>query len=72
MPSFAYVARDTASGREIRSVVEAGNEQAAVAALLKRNLLVVSIKEKLSKKGKTAGSSSKPVRLKKVKYPAMQ
>lgn len=55
MPSFAYVARDTASGREIRSVVEAGTEQAAVAALLKRNLLVVSIQEKLSKKGKTAG-----------------
>jgi len=55
MPSFAYVARDTASGREIRSVVEAGNEQAAVAALLKRNLLVVSIRERLSKKGKTAG-----------------
>jgi len=55
MPSFAYVARDTASGREIRSVVEAGNEQAAVAALLRRNLLVVSIQEKLSKKGKTAG-----------------
>jgi type IV pilus assembly protein PilC len=35
--------------------VEAGNEQAAVAALLKRNLLVVSIQEKLSKKGRTAG-----------------
>jgi len=36
-------------------VVDAGNEQAAVAALLKRNLLVVSIQERLSKKGKTAG-----------------
>lgn len=55
MPSFAYVARDTASGREIRSVLEAGNEQAAVAVLLRRNLLVVSIQEKLSKKGKTGG-----------------
>ncbi len=55
MPSFAYVARDTASGREIRSVVEAGTEQAAMAALLNRNLLVVSIQEKLGKKGKTAG-----------------
>ena len=55
MPSFAYVARDTASGREIRSIVEAGSEQAAVAALLRRNLLVVSIQEKLSKKGKTSG-----------------
>jgi type IV pilus assembly protein PilC len=55
MPSFAYVARETASGREIRSVVEAATEQAAIAALLRRNLLVVSIQEKLTKKGKTSG-----------------
>jgi len=55
MPSFVYVARDTASGREIRSSVEAATEQAAVAALLNRNLLVVSIQEKIGKKGKTAG-----------------
>ncbi len=55
MPSYAYVARDTASGREIRSVVNAATEQAAIAALLKRNLLVVSIQEKLTKKGKTSG-----------------
>jgi type IV pilus assembly protein PilC len=55
MPSFAYVARDTASGREIRSSVEAITEQAAIAALLNRNLLVVSIQEKLGKKGRTAG-----------------
>src|SRR3954447_24294946 len=57
MPSFMYVARETSSGREIRSSVEAGTEQAAIAALLNRNLLVVSIQEKVGKKGKTAGGS---------------
>src|SRR5213593_824503 len=55
MPSFVYVARDTATGREIRSSVEAATEQSAVAALLKRNLLVVSVQEKVGKKGRTAG-----------------
>jgi type IV pilus assembly protein PilC len=57
MPSFVYVARETGSGREIRSSVEAATEQAAVAALLNRNLLVVSIQEKVSKKGRTSGGS---------------
>jgi type IV pilus assembly protein PilC len=55
MPSYVYTARETASGREIRNVVEAATEQAAIAALLNRNLLVVSIQEKVSKKGKTRG-----------------
>src|SRR3989442_5754139 len=55
MASFAYVARDTATGREIRSSVEAITEQAAIAALLNRNLLVVSIQEKIGKKGRTSG-----------------
>src|SRR5579884_4158179 len=55
MASFMYVARETASGREIRSSVEAATEQAAIAALLNRNLLVVSIQEKVGKKGKSAG-----------------
>ncbi|MGB7769022.1 MAG: type II secretion system F family protein [Verrucomicrobiia bacterium] len=55
MPSYSYVARETASGREIHSTVEAATEQAAVAALLNRSLLVVSIEEKVSKKGKTKG-----------------
>src|SRR5436189_4315935 len=55
MPSFVYVARETGSGREIRSSVEAATEQAAISALLNRNLLVVSIKEKIGKKGKTSG-----------------
>jgi hypothetical protein len=55
MSSFAYVARETGSGREIRSSVDANTEQAAIAALLNRNLLVVSIQEKVGKKGRTGG-----------------
>ncbi len=55
MPSFAYTARETATGREIRNSVEAATEQAAIAALLNRNLLVVSIQEKTSRKGRTRG-----------------
>ncbi len=49
MASYVYVARETGSGREIRSSVEAATEQAAIAALLNRNLLVVSIQEKIGK-----------------------
>src|SRR5947209_16405967 len=55
MASFAYVARETGSGREIRSSVDANTEQASIAALLNRNLLVVSIQEKIGKKGRTSG-----------------
>jgi len=55
MPSFAYTARETATGREIRNSMEDATEQAAIAALLNRNLLVVSIAEKISRKGKTQG-----------------
>ncbi|HEV2395012.1 MAG TPA: type II secretion system F family protein [Verrucomicrobiae bacterium] len=55
MSSFVYVARETGSGREIRSSVEAGSEQAAIASLLNRNLLVVSIQERIGKKGRTSG-----------------
>ena len=55
MASYSYIARETASGREIRSSVEAATEQAAVAALLNRNLLVVSIEERMSNKGRTKG-----------------
>jgi len=58
MPSFAYTARETATGREIRNSVEAANEQAAVAALLNRNLLVVSIQEKIGRKGRTRGGKA--------------
>ena len=57
MPSFSYVAREAGSGREIRSTLDAQNEQSAIAALLGRNLLVLSIQERIGKKGKTAGGS---------------
>src|SRR5258707_2139498 len=55
MASYVYVARDTLSGREVRSSVDAATEQAAIAALMNRNMLVVSIEEKVGKKGKTSG-----------------
>ncbi len=55
MPIFAYTARETGSGRELRNTVEAANEQAAIAALLNRNLLVVEIREKIAKRGQTRG-----------------
>ena len=55
MPLFAYTARETATGREIRNTVDAATEQAAIAALLNRNLLVVEIREKTAKRGQTKG-----------------
>jgi type IV pilus assembly protein PilC len=55
MPSFLYVARDAGTGREIRSNIEASTEQAAIASLLGRNLLVMNIQERVSKRGRTAG-----------------
>jgi type IV pilus assembly protein PilC len=55
MPSFSYLAREAGTGREIRNNIDAATEQAAIAALLNRNLLVVSIQEKIGKKGRTAG-----------------
>src|SRR5215510_12717876 len=57
MPSFVYIAREASSGREIRNTLEASSEPAAIAALLNRNMLVVSIQEKVGKKGKTSGGS---------------
>lgn len=56
MPSFSYVARDAASGREVKNTVEAVSESNAIATLLNRNLLVISIQEKASKKAKVAAS----------------
>jgi type IV pilus assembly protein PilC len=55
MPSFTYTARETATGREIRNAIDAASEQAAISALLNRNLLVLSIQERVGKKGKTKG-----------------
>ncbi|HOX56026.1 MAG TPA: type II secretion system F family protein [Candidatus Paceibacterota bacterium] len=55
MASFVYVARETVSGREIHSSVNAATEQAAIAALLNRNMLVLSIQEKVGRQGKNSG-----------------
>ncbi|HON07423.1 MAG TPA: type II secretion system F family protein [Verrucomicrobiota bacterium] len=55
MPTYIYIARDASTGKEIQSTLDASSEQAAITALLNRNLLVVSIQEKVGKKGKTAG-----------------
>jgi type IV pilus assembly protein PilC len=55
MPLFNYTAREAATGREIRNTVEALTEQAAIATLLNRNLLVVEIREKVAKRGQTKG-----------------
>src|SRR3974390_427538 len=55
MASFVYVARETGSGREIRNSVEAATEQGAISGPLHRNLLVISIQEKVGKKGRTSG-----------------
>ena len=55
MPSFTFIARETGSGREVRNSVDAATEQAAIAALLNRNMLVLSIQEKVGKQGRTSG-----------------
>ena len=57
MPSYNYLAREAGSNREIRSTLDAISEQAAIAVLLSKNLLVLNIQEKVAKKGKTAGGS---------------
>src|SRR5213594_362676 len=57
MASYSYLAREAGTGREIRSSIDAASEQAAIAALLGRNLLVVSIQERIGKKGRTSGGS---------------
>jgi len=57
MASYTYLAREAGTGREIRSSIDAASEQAAIAALLGRNLLVVSIQERMGKKGKTSGGA---------------
>src|SRR6266478_760455 len=57
MASYSYLAREAGTGREIRSSIDAASEQAAIAALLNRNLLVVSIQERIGKKGRTSGGA---------------
>jgi type IV pilus assembly protein PilC len=55
MASFLYVAREKVSGKRIDSCVEARSEPEAIAALLKRDLLVVSIEEQVGKQARNSG-----------------
>lgn len=55
MPSYNYVARDAKSGSEVFSTLEATSVDVAIDTLLKRDLLVVSIEEKLARQGRTSG-----------------
>ncbi len=57
MPSFSYVVREAGTNREMSGALDATNEQSAIVALLNRNLLVLSIQEKVGKKGKTSGGA---------------
>lgn len=54
MPTFTYQAREAGSGKELRNSIEASSEQAAIANLLNKNLLVLSIEE-VKKQGKAGG-----------------
>lgn len=58
MPIFSYSGRDSANGREVRSSIEAQNEQSAISMLLAKNMLVLDIKEVKGKKGKTLGGKA--------------
>jgi type IV pilus assembly protein PilC len=60
MPSFKFVAREATSGREVLSMLDAPTVEEAINALLKRDLLVVSIEEKAGsrKTGRVAGTVS--------------
>jgi type IV pilus assembly protein PilC len=55
MPSYTYTAREAGSGREQQGSIDANSEEAAIAKLLSSNYLVINIKEKTVKGGKTAG-----------------
>ena len=57
MASFNYKAREASTGKETSGVVDATSEQAAIASLLNRNMLVLSIEEKSVKKSGAAGGS---------------
>ena len=61
MPSFSFTAREAGRGREVRNTIEAPTEQEAIAALLGRNLLVVSIAEASTGKKSKAGSGTVPL-----------
>ncbi len=60
MPAFTYVARDPITNKERPGSIDAASEDAAIAALLQKNLLVVSIKEKAKQGARAGGTVSLP------------
>jgi type IV pilus assembly protein PilC len=56
MPVYSYLARDGASGREIRKELDAPSEEAATAVLLNKNYIVLEIKEKVGQKKRAGGT----------------
>ncbi|NRA40050.1 MAG: type II secretion system F family protein [Planctomycetes bacterium] len=56
MASYSYKAHDRKSGKEVRDVVEAGSQAEAIAALKKKGLLPIEVKE--AKKSARASASA--------------
>ncbi len=56
MPVYSYIARDAASGKEIKKEIEAPSEEAATAVLLGKNLIITQMKEKVAQKKRAGGS----------------
>ena len=58
MASYQYKAHDRKSGKEVKDVIEAGSQAEAIAALKKRGLLPIEVKEaKKSTKGAAVGGA---------------
>lgn len=52
MATFVYAAHDAASGQQVESSVSAADQSEAIAVLLSRNILVLSIQEKAARQGR--------------------
>ena len=60
MASYQYKAHDRKSGKEVKDVIDAGSQAEAIAALKKRGLLPIEVKEaKKSAKGPAVGGNAK-------------
>ena len=60
MASYQYKAHDRKSGKEVKDVIDAGSQAEAIAALKKRGLLPIEVKEaKKSTKGPAVGGNAK-------------
>ena len=55
MATFLYAARDAVTSQQVESSISAASQPEAIAALMDRNLLVLTIEEKAPKQGRTSG-----------------